>query len=147
MPIVDKKMNKLDNTLLNFLKKNGRASISSIAAELNLTRTTIRTKINKLINNGEILGFTIITKSDVQSPPVRGLVMIQIEGTGARLIQKKLVALQQVKAVHTTNGKWDIIVDLGTQSLDELDEILTKIRKFSGVKNSETSLFLSTKYA
>ena len=78
---------------------------------------------------------------------MRGLVMIQIEGTGAHLIQKKLVALQQVKAVHTTNGKWDIIVDLGTQSLDELDEILTKIRKFSGVKNSETSLFLSTKYA
>ncbi|MDA9324654.1 Lrp/AsnC family transcriptional regulator [Amylibacter sp.] len=140
-------MNKMDNTLLNFLKKNGRASISSIAAELNLTRTTIRTKINKLINNGEILGFTIITKSDVQSSPVRGLVMIQIEGAGAHLIQKKLVALQQVKAVHTTNGKWDIIVDLGTQSLDELDEILTKIRKFSGVKNSETSLFLSTKYA
>ncbi|MDC0505252.1 Lrp/AsnC family transcriptional regulator [Amylibacter sp.] len=140
-------MNKMDNTLLNFLKKNGRASISSIAAELNLTRTTIRTKINKLINNGEILGFTIITKSDVQSSPVRGLVMIQIEGTGTHLIQKKLVALQQVKAVHTTNGKWDIIVDLGTQSLDELDEILTKIRKFSGVKNSETSLFLSTKYA
>lgn len=140
-------MNKMDNRLLNFLKKNGRASISSIATELNLTRTTVRTKINKLINNGEILGFTIITKSDVQSSPVRGLVMIQIEGTSAHLIQKKLVALQQVKAVHTTNGKWDIIVDLGTQSLDELDEILTKIRKFSGVKNSETSLFLSTRYA
>ena len=52
-------MNKMDNILLNFLKKNARASISSIAAELNLTRTTVRTKINKLINNGEILGFTI----------------------------------------------------------------------------------------
>ena len=139
-------MNKMDNILLNFLKQNARASISSIAAELNLTRTTVRTKINKLINNGEILGFTIITKSDVQSSPVRGLVMIQIEGTGTHLIQKKLVTLQQVKAVHTTNGKWDIIVDLGTQSLDELDDILTKIRKFPGVNNSETSLFLSTKY-
>ncbi|MDB2372511.1 winged helix-turn-helix transcriptional regulator, partial [Amylibacter sp.] len=46
----------MDNILLNFLKKNARASISSIAAELNLTRTTVRTKINKLINNGEILG-------------------------------------------------------------------------------------------
>ena len=30
--------------------------------------------------------------------------------------------------------------------LNELDEILTKIRKFPGVNNSETSLFLSTKY-
>ena len=140
-------MNKTDNKILNLLKKNARASISNIAAELSLTRTTVRNKINKLINNGEILGFTILTKSDVKSSPVRGLVMVEIEGTGAHIIQKKLIALQQVKAVHTTNGKWDIIVDLGTQSLDELDLILTKIRKFSGVKNSETSLFLSTKYA
>lgn len=140
-------MNKTDNKILNLLKKNARASISNIAAELSLTRTTVRNKINKLINNGEILGFTILTKSDVKSSPVRGLVMVEIEGTGAHIIQRKLIALQQVKAVHTTNGKWDIIVDLGTQSLDELDLILTKIRKFSGVKNSETSLFLSTKYA
>ena len=140
-------MNKTDNKILNLLKKNARASISNIAVELSLTRTTVRNKINKLINNGEILGFTILTKSDVKSSPVRGLVMVEIEGTGAHIIQRKLIALQQVKAVHTTNGKWDIIVDLGTQSLDELDLILTKIRKFSGVKNSETSLFLSTKYA
>ena len=138
-------MNKTDNKILNLLKKNARASISNIAAELSLTRTTVRNKINKLINNGEILGFTILTKSDVKSSPVRGLVMVEIEGTGAHIIQKKLIALQQVKAVHTTNGKWDIIVDLGTQSLDELDLILTKIRKFSGVKKSETSLFLSQK--
>lgn len=140
-------MNKTDNKILNLLKKNARASISNIAAELSLTRTTVRNKISKLINNGEILVFTILTKSDVKSSPVRGLVMVEIEGTGAHIIQRKLIALQQVKAVHTTNGKWDIIVDLGTQSLDELDLILTKIRKFSGVKNSETSLFLSTKYA
>ena len=140
-------MNKTDNKILNLLKKNARASISNIAAELSLTRTTVRNKISTLINNGEILGFTILTKSDVKSSPVRGLVMVEIEGTGAHIIQRKLIALQQVKAVHTTNGKWDIIVDLGTQSLDELDLILTKIRKFSGVKSSETSLFLSTKYA
>ena len=112
-------MNKTDNKILNLLKKNARASISNIAAELSLTRTTVRNKISKLINSGEILGFTILTKSDVESSPVRGLVMVEIEGTGAHIIQRKLIALQQVKAVHTTNGKWDIIVDLGTQSLDE----------------------------
>lgn len=140
-------MNNTDNKLLNLLKKNSRANITTIAADLSLTRTTVRKKISKLIDNGEILAFTITTKTDVKPAPVRGLVMIEIEGTGAHIIQKKLIALQQVKAVHTTNGKWDIVVDLGTQSLNELDKILTKIRKFSGVKNSETSLFLSTKYA
>jgi len=139
-------MNNMDNKILNLLKKNSRASISNIAEELTITRTTVRNKINKLIQSEEIVGFTIITKSDLKSSPVHGLIMLQIEGTGANIIQKKLLFLQQVKAVHTTNGKWDIIVDIGTQSLEELDTVLTKIRKFSGVKNSETSLFLSTKY-
>jgi len=78
---------------------------------------------------------------------VRGLVMLQIEGTGAHIIRQKLLLLQQVYSVHTTNGKWDMIVDLGTQSLAQHDEILSKIRKFSGVKSSEPSLLLSTKYA
>ena len=105
-------MNKTDNKILNLLKKNARASISNIAAELSLTRTTVRNKISKLINNGEILGFTILTKSDVKSSPVRGLVMVEIEGTGAHIIQRKLIALQQVKAVHTTNGKYGIFFEI-----------------------------------
>ena len=137
----------MDIKLLNILKKNARTSISNIAIDLQITRTTVRTRMRKLKETGEISGFTVITKSDVSPAPVRGLVMLQIEGTGAHTIRQKLLLLQQVYSVHTTNGKWDMIIDLGTQSLAELDEILSKIRKFSGVKGSETSLLLSTKYA
>ncbi len=137
----------MDIKLLNILKKNARTSVSNIAIDLQITRTTVRTRMRKLKETGEISGFTVITKSDVSPAPVRGLVMLQIEGTGAHTIRQKLLLLQQVYSVHTTNGKWDMIIDLGTQSLAELDEILSKIRKFSGVKGSETSLLLSTKYA
>ena len=140
-------MDRMDIKLLNILKKNARTSVSNIAIDLQITRTTVRTRMRKLKETGEISGFTVITKSDVSPAPVRGLVMLQIEGTGAHTIRQKLLLLQQVYSVHTTNGKWDMIIDLGTQSLAELDEILSKIRKFSGVKGSETSLLLSTKYA
>tara|TARA_B110000240_G_C13434962_1_gene425389 strand:- start:17 stop:439 length:423 start_codon:yes stop_codon:yes gene_type:complete len=140
-------MDKMDIKLLNILKKNARTSVSNIAIDLQITRTTVRTRMRKLKETGEISGFTVITKSDVSPAPVRGLVMLQIEGTGAHTIRQKLLLLQQVYSVHTTNGKWDMIIDLGTQSLAELDEILSKIRKFSGVKGSETSLLLSTKFA
>jgi len=52
-----------------------------------------------------------------------------------------------VRAVHATNGQWDLIAEIGTNSLDELDEILTQIRRFEGVAKSETNLLLSTKKA
>ena len=140
-------MDKMDIKLLNILKKNARTSVSNIAIDLQITRTTVRTRMRKLKETGEISGFTVITKSDVSPAPVRGLVMLQIEGTGAHTIRQKLLLLQQVYSVYTTNGKWNMIIDLGTQSLAELDEILSKIQKFSGVKGFETSLLLSTKYA
>lgn len=140
-------MDTLDNKLIHALKKNARASLSDLAIDLDVTRATVRARLQKLLDTGEIAGFTVLTKSDIATSPVRGLVMLEIQGTGANAIRQKLLLLPQVQAVHTTNGKWDMIVDLSTQSLSELDDNLAKIRKISGIVASETSLLLSTKYA
>jgi DNA-binding Lrp family transcriptional regulator len=52
--------------------------------------------------------------------------------------------MAEVRAVHSTNGRWDLIVDLGTETLEELDRALARIRSLDGVTTSETSLLLST---
>lgn len=138
-------MDTMDKKMLNALKKNARASLSDLAIDLNVTRATVRARMNALTASGEIAGFTVLTKSDVTPHPVRGLMMLEIEGTGAHTIRQKLLSMPQVTCVHTTNGKWDMIVDIGTQTLGQFDECLFKVRKISGVKGSETNLLLSTK--
>ncbi len=50
-----------------------------------------------------------------------------------------------VESVHTTNGKWDLIVEIGTESLVEFDEILRRIRLLDGVASSETNLLLASR--
>ena len=49
-----------------------------------------------------------------------------------------------VERVHTTNGKWDILVELQSDSLENFDKALERIRNISGIYNSETSILLST---
>ena len=49
--------------------------------------------------------------------------------------------------LHTTNGTWDLIVEIGTQTLEDLDEVLFAIRRLEGVTRSETNLLLSTRRA
>jgi DNA-binding Lrp family transcriptional regulator len=49
--------------------------------------------------------------------------------------------------VHSTNGKWDLIAELGTETLQELDEVIFRIRNIEGVMTSETNLLLSTRKA
>jgi DNA-binding Lrp family transcriptional regulator len=140
-------MDTLDKKLINALKKNARASLSELAIDLGVTRATVRARMNALVASDEVAGFTVLTKSDVTPHPVRGLMMLAIEGTGAHTIRQKLLSMPQVICVHTTNGNWDMVVDLGTQTLGEFDDCLFKIRKIGGVKASETSLLLSTKHA
>ena len=53
--------------------------------------------------------------------------------------------MAQVAAVHSTNGKWDLIVEIAAASLAELDEVLRHIRNQEGVVTSETNLLLSSR--
>ncbi|MDU9003726.1 Lrp/AsnC family transcriptional regulator [Sedimentitalea todarodis] len=140
-------MDKTDERLIAALRHNARASLSELALTLNLSRTTVRSRIDRLQQSGQILGFTVVMKEDTLRDPVRGLMMIGIEGRGTERVVRQLQGLPEVRAVHSTNGRWDVIVELGTETLEGLDAALGKIRRFDGVSTSETSLLLATRKA
>ncbi|SHH75593.1 Lrp/AsnC family transcriptional regulator [Marivita hallyeonensis] len=138
-------MDKTDRQLISALRHNGRASVSDLATMLHMSRATIRARLDRLRETGDIVGYTVVLKEDVAQDPVRALMMIGIEGRGTDRIIRQLSGLPQVRAVHSTNGRWDIIAELGTETLEALDAVLFEIRKFDGVTQSETSLLLSTR--
>ena len=138
-------MDDTDEKLLAALKQNARLGISELAAQLRLSRTTVRSRLARLEQAGEIVGFTIVTRADVQQDPVRGLMMIGIEGRGAERIIRQLSSIPEVRAVHSTNGRWDVIAEIGSQTLADFDAVLFRIRRLEGVMQSETNLLLSTR--
>lgn len=140
-------MDKTDERLIAALRHDARASLSDLALGLNLSRTTVRARIDRLQQRGDILGFTVVLKQDTLRDPVRGLMMIGIEGRGTERVIRQLQGLSDVRAVHSTNGRWDVIVELGTETLEEFDAALTRIRRLDGVSTSETSLLLATRKA
>lgn len=143
-------MNDLDETdqaLIAALRRNGRASMSELAAGLHLARGTVKARVERLMERGEIQGFTVVTRADLSALPVRGLMMIAIEGRGTERVTARLTGLPEVTAVHSTNGRWDLIAEIGARTLEEFDAVLRKVRDYEGVLASETSLLLSTRRA
>ena len=138
-------MDDTDRRLLSALRHDARASLSDLALTLGVSRTTVRARIERLQRSGEIVGFSVVVKGDTMRDPVRGLMMLGIEGRGADRIIRQLNGLSPVRAVHSTNGRWDLIVEIGAPTLEELDDVLARIRRLDGVSTSETSLLLSTK--
>jgi DNA-binding Lrp family transcriptional regulator len=121
-------MDELDQRLLALLRHNGRRSVSDLALELGVSRVTVRTRIDRMEHRGDIIGYTVILRADAVSAPVRGITLIEVEGRATGRIVDALGGLPEVIAVHTTNGKWDLVVELGAQSLTDLDAILARIR-------------------
>jgi DNA-binding Lrp family transcriptional regulator len=140
-------MDDLDQKLIAALRRDGRASLSELSAGLGLSRATVRARMDRLIAKGEIQGFSVVTRGDVTAMPVRGLMMIGVEGRGAERIMARLSGLPEVLAVHSTNGRWDLIAEIGARTLEEFDAVLFRIRGFDGVAASETSLLLTTRRA
>ena len=138
-------MDETDQRLITALRQDARMSLSDLALALGLSRATVRARLAKLRAQGEIVGFSVITRADVMQDPVRGLMMIGVEGRGADRITRQLAAMAELRAVHSTNGRWDLIVEIGTGTLAQLDAVLARIRRLEGVVASETSLLLSTR--
>ncbi len=137
-------MDWLDEQLITLLRHDARRSISDLATEIGVSRATARARVQRLEKAGMIIGYTVILRTDAVDQRIRGIMTIEIEGHAADRVIRALGGFPEVSTIHTTNGRWDLVVELGTQSLSEFDAVLRRIRLIPGITGSETSLLLAT---
>lgn len=137
-------MDSVDEKLITLLRHDGRSSISDLAVTLGVSRATVRARMEKLEESGVILGYTVILRADTVEAPVRGVMLIEVEGHVSDRVIRALSGFPEILEIHTTNGRWDLIVELSASSLPELDAILRRIRLIPGITRSETNLLLNT---
>ncbi|HFD2140914.1 Lrp/AsnC family transcriptional regulator [Acinetobacter pittii] len=137
-------MYSTDLKILNLLRENARMSITDISNLLHVSRATVQKRIEQMENSGLITGYTVKIKPNFESNYIRAWMNIMIEGTKMQNIIKELRLQPAIKCLHTTNGKWDLLVELQAKDLQEFDQALGQIRTIQGVYNTETSILLST---
>jgi DNA-binding Lrp family transcriptional regulator len=58
-------------------------------------------------------------------------------------VVRSLKGFPEVGRIFTTNGRWDLVLELDTASLAEFSRALDRIRTIEGITTSETSLLLA----
>jgi len=137
-------MDDTDRALLALLRDNARLPIASLAKSLKVSRGTVQNRIDRLVAQGVIQGFTVRAEADAESQRIRAVMSLSIEGEQSDRVLSLLRGYPEVRTVHTTNGRWDMVIELSTDSLQGFDKVLHRIRQISGVSASETSLLLSS---
>jgi DNA-binding Lrp family transcriptional regulator len=136
-------MDATDRILISKLRENARLSVSDLAAACGVSRGTVQNRLARLQADGTIQGFTVRLRAETVPAQVCAVTMVEVAGGRMAHVVRALRGLPEVAAVHTTNGRWDLVVDLAAESLAAFDAVLRRVRMIDGIANSETSLKLS----
>ena len=137
-------MDDTDRQLLSLLRDNARASVASLAKVLRVSRGTVQNRLAKLEADGTITGYTVRLKPQAEGHRIRAFMTVAVEGNRTDAVLAALRGDPAVSALHTTNGRWDMVAELQADSLEAFDRVLSRIRLLEGIANTETSLLLST---
>ena len=110
-------MNDTDSQILGLLRDNARMSITDLAHKIRVSRATVQKRIEYMEMNGIIMGYTIRIKPSANQNTIRAWMNIMVEGTQTRAVVKALRLDSAVQTLHTTNGKWDLLEELESDSL------------------------------
>lgn len=135
---------EIDQKLLALLGENARMPVAQLARRLDLARTTVQARLERLETNGTISGYTVRLGEATQRP-LRATALLSVEPRTGPAVLSRLKALPNVMRVHTTSGRFDMIAEISATTTEELDETLDWIGEAKGVRSSESLIHLSTK--
>lgn len=137
-------LDETDRRLLSALREDGRIPVAELARILGVARATVTARIERLVASGTIVGFTVRVRDELDPLAVRAISLIEVEGRTTDSVIRRLRGLPEIRSLHTTNGGWDLVAELGAETLAHFDSVLGRIRSIEGVVNTETSLLLSS---
>ncbi|WP_293906341.1 Lrp/AsnC family transcriptional regulator [Phenylobacterium sp.] len=137
-------IDELDRQLIALLRSDSRTPAAALAKALKVSRGTVQNRIDRLLRDSVIQGFTVKTRPDAEAHRVRAVMSIAIEGERSGAVVRALKGFPEAAAIHTTNGRWDLIVELEVETLAAFSATLDTIRQLEGIAATETSILLAT---
>ncbi len=137
-------MDETDHKLLALLRQNARMSIATLAAKLKVSRGTVTNRLNRMEQDGTIVGYTVRLRPDAKPQEIKAWTSIAVDGNRTREVIANLMGEPGVAVLVDTNGRWDLLAELRAENLQELAKVLERIRLLKGIANTETSIHLET---
>ena len=139
-------MDETDTQIITILAGNARIPVAAMAKKLKLARSTVQARLDRLETNGTIAGYTLRLGSAEQARRIRATALMQIEPRALPPVLSRLKAVPEVETVHTTSGRFDLILHLAASTTEDLDRVLDAIGLIPGVRSTESLIHLSTRF-
>jgi len=132
---------KVDEYILEFLRKDSRESFVEIGKKLKLSESAIRHRVKNMVGNGAITKFTV----EEGGGQPEALVLVSADSSiDTSKVSLKLTKLNGIKKIYEITGQYDICVIVQAPTISEINTCIDNLRKISGVTDTNTVIILKT---
>ena len=138
-------LDALDEKIIGVLKENARLSSEKLAKKLNVSPTTVRRRLKRLMKTGAIKTVALVDPAKA-GISILTIIAFDIAQDNLESSVQLLKAQPEIKWISTTTGRFDVIVEAAFHSTTELSEFLqNKLSGLKGLKDTETFVCLEVK--
>jgi Lrp/AsnC family transcriptional regulator for asnA, asnC and gidA len=138
-----KGIDPIDCRMIEFLQKDGRLSNTEIAKKLGLSEATVRTRLQRLIQE-EYIQIVAVSNPLKLGFEAVGTIRIHVDIKQMDKIMRELKGIRALWHIVQSTGGTGIETEFVVKDLNKLNELIfEKINRIDGVLRTETSLFLN----
>jgi DNA-binding Lrp family transcriptional regulator len=134
-------LDAIDRDILRMLQTDGRASIRSVADQVHVSRANAYARINRLIDDGVIRGFSARVNHERAGQGASAYITLKIVQNSWRTVREQLQALPGAAHIALVSGDFDVLLLVHTPDNRTLRElVLTRLQSIPEVLSTRTLL-------
>lgn len=138
-------LDKIDLNLIRLLQGNARLSVTELAHEMRLARTTVHERLKRMEHNGTIQGYTIRLNRDPYSEYTRFYVIIEAQKNKQSSIIESIGRFHEITLAQIVNGDANIICSGLVPRLEDLEALTQELATIVGIVRMEILIVLTDK--
>lgn len=133
----------LDTELVNALLGDGRASLRSLADDLDVSVTTVSNHLSDLEADGVIRGYSPKVDYDALGYDVTAVIQLKVDGSALPDITDRLREQKQMVSVYEVTGDHDIVAIGKFTDTDNMNDQIKNLLTDPDILESNTSVVLN----
>jgi len=133
------KTDDLDLKILSELATDASISVPKLSKKINVNASVVYSRIKRAVRRGLIKKFTIVVNDEALGYNVKALTGINMDSKMRDNVLNELFKIPEVREIAEVTGRFDILVTMNAQSLDEMHHLISeKVGRVEGVQKTET---------
>lgn len=132
-----------DRKIIEILTSNARISLRDIKKKVDLSPSSIRNRMERLVNLGVIKNYTVDVDHQKLGYEIQVVALITSRPAESDMLCKDLSKYDEISEVLRTSGSANFICMIRVRNISELTKFITcELEKLNGVERIETMFVL-----